>query len=58
MPPYFATTGLTRVQTAYVGKTILLVRDVEYLVAYLVSLQGRIKRRTISQAVSWMSLAD
>jgi sulfur-oxidizing protein SoxX len=39
MPPYFATTGLTRVQTAYVGKTILSAQDVEDLVAYLVSLR-------------------
>jgi sulfur-oxidizing protein SoxX len=39
MPPYFATTGLTRVQTAYVGKTILSAQDVEDLVAYLASLK-------------------
>jgi L-cysteine S-thiosulfotransferase len=38
MPPYFATTGLTRVQTAYVGRTILSAQDVEDLVAYLASL--------------------
>jgi sulfur-oxidizing protein SoxX len=38
MPPYFVTTGLTRVQTAYVGKTILSAQEVEDLVAYLASL--------------------
>jgi L-cysteine S-thiosulfotransferase len=39
MPPYFATTGLTRVRTAYVGKTILSAQEVEDLVAYLASLK-------------------
>jgi L-cysteine S-thiosulfotransferase len=39
MPPYFVTTGLTRVQTAYVGKTILSAREVEDVVAYLASLE-------------------
>jgi len=39
MPPYFVTAGLTRVQTAYVGKTILSAQEVEDLVAYLASLK-------------------
>jgi L-cysteine S-thiosulfotransferase len=39
MPPYFVTTGLTRVQTAYVGKTILSAQEVEDVVAYLASLE-------------------
>ena len=39
MPSYFVTTGLTRVQTAYVGKTILSAQEVEDLVAYLASLK-------------------
>jgi L-cysteine S-thiosulfotransferase len=39
MPPYFGTTGLTRVQTAYVGKTILSAQEVEDVVAYLASLE-------------------
>jgi sulfur-oxidizing protein SoxX len=39
MPPYFVTTGLTRVQTAYVGKTILSAQEVEDLLAYLASLK-------------------
>jgi L-cysteine S-thiosulfotransferase len=39
MPPYFVTTGLTRVQTAYVGKTILSAQELEDLLAYLASLK-------------------
>jgi sulfur-oxidizing protein SoxX len=39
MPPYFAITGFTRVQAAYVGMTILSAQEVEDLVAYLVSLK-------------------
>jgi sulfur-oxidizing protein SoxX len=39
MPPYFVTTGLTRVQTAYLGKTILSAQEVEDVVAYLASLE-------------------
>jgi sulfur-oxidizing protein SoxX len=39
MPAYFATTRLTRVQAAYVGKTILSAQEVEDLVAYLASLK-------------------
>jgi|ERR1700679_3163656 sulfur-oxidizing protein SoxX len=39
MPAYFATTGLTRVHAAYVGKTILSAQEVEDLVAYLASLK-------------------
>jgi sulfur-oxidizing protein SoxX len=39
MPPYFATTGFTRVQAAYVGMTILSAQEVEDLVAYLASLK-------------------
>src|SRR5258708_38140241 len=35
MQPYFATTGLTRVQTAYVGNTLLSATAVERTVAYL-----------------------
>jgi sulfur-oxidizing protein SoxX len=38
MPSYFATTGFTRVQVAYVGMTILSAQEVEDLVAYLASL--------------------
>jgi sulfur-oxidizing protein SoxX len=39
MPAYFETEGLTRVQAAYVGKTILSAQDVEDVVAYLASLK-------------------
>jgi sulfur-oxidizing protein SoxX len=39
MPAYFETEGLTRVQAAYVGKTILSAEDVEDVVAYLASLK-------------------
>jgi sulfur-oxidizing protein SoxX len=39
MPSYFATTGFTRVQAAYVGMTILSAQEVEDLVAYLASLK-------------------
>jgi sulfur-oxidizing protein SoxX len=39
MPPYFVTTGLTRVQTAYVGRTILSAQEVEDVVAYLARLE-------------------
>jgi len=38
MPPYLVT-GLTRVQAAYAGKTILTAQEVEDLVAYLASLK-------------------
>jgi sulfur-oxidizing protein SoxX len=39
MPSYFATSGFTRVQAGYVGKTILSAQEVEDLVAYLASLK-------------------
>jgi L-cysteine S-thiosulfotransferase len=39
MPAYFVKDGLTRVQPAYSGKTILTPQDVEDLVAYLASLK-------------------
>ena len=39
MPAYFSTDGLTRVDPAYAGKTILSAQDVEDLVAFLASLK-------------------
>jgi L-cysteine S-thiosulfotransferase len=39
MPAYFSTAGFTRVQVAYVNKTILSAQEVEDLVAYLASLK-------------------
>ena len=39
MPAYFVKDGLTRVQPQYVGKTILTAKQVEDLVAYLMTLK-------------------
>lgn len=39
MPPYFRTSGLQRVARNFAGKTILTARQVEDVVAYLVTLK-------------------
>lgn len=39
MPSYFRTEGLVRVASAYEGKPVLTAREVEDLVAYLVTLR-------------------
>ena len=39
MPPYYRTTGLTRVAKAFGGKTILTAEQIEDVVAYLAILK-------------------
>lgn len=39
MPPYYRTTGLTRVATAFAGKTILTAGQIEDVVAWLATLK-------------------
>jgi sulfur-oxidizing protein SoxX len=39
MPAYYRTTGLSRVAPKFVDQTILTGQEIEYVVAYLVSLQ-------------------
>ena len=39
MPPYYRTTGLTRVAKAFEGKTILTAEQIEDVVAYLATLK-------------------
>ena len=39
MPPYYRTTGMTRVAKAFEGKTILTAEQIEDVVAYLATLK-------------------
>ena len=40
MPPYYKTDGLTRVGTAFRGKTILSAEQIEDVVEFLASLKN------------------